>query len=655
MQKLFRQIVAAAALLIGTAVPAFGQSSPNLVFGQVPTAAQWNSYFIAKQDVLGYQPVNKAGDIMTGRLVMAAPTTTGGINLTPGTAPGSPVNGDLWVTSSSIFAQINGSTVDLDNPFGAIGAHTVLGNATGSPANATALSQTQLTALVNNFSSSLAGDVPASTGSSSDVLHGDGTWAPASGGGACGTDTQYLFNDASSCGASDAIVATASYSAAWGKAIDEIDFTGNFSGADDITSASAAPSSNNFGNDLQFQVGNGDGTGSGGWEYHTGGNAGLTGNGTGGGWEFDGGTGHGTGGGGAFYGDAGEGGFGNGGGEIAADGGDRVSFTPAGGDAGIFAGNANSSSEYNGGQTNVKAGAGAYNGGAGGTGGTTHLIGGNIFGGSITCCLSASEIDLTGATKAVGGGITITLGDGYSSTGADGGHDPGTFNLTGGTAEAGHTGSDINITAGQLYTQGHSGGGRPGKVNIYGGNNDNGAGADTVISGGTGTTIGGGVWILGNLGATGGRVLAQGASSESGGTAGYSEILGGTAQFLSDTPGDAIVYGGTGNTSSPTGPGNAIVHGGDNGGGGNHDGGNVKLIGGAKVGTGRLGFVDASGALVVELPVYTVATLPTCNSTIHYSMAAVSDATTPSYNGSLTGGSTVKVPVFCDGSSWTSH
>lgn len=37
---------------------ALAQSSPGLVTGQVPTAAQWNSYFAAKQDYLGFTPLN---------------------------------------------------------------------------------------------------------------------------------------------------------------------------------------------------------------------------------------------------------------------------------------------------------------------------------------------------------------------------------------------------------------------------------------------------------------------------------------------------------------------------------------------------------------------------------------------------------------------
>ncbi len=57
---------------------------------------------------------------------------------------------------------------------------------------------------------------------------------------------------------------------------------------------------------------------------------------------------------------------------------------------------------------------------------------------------------------------------------------------------------------------------------------------------------------------------------------------------------------------------------------------------------------------VVILKNYTVATLPSCSSNT-YGFAAVSDATAPTYNGALTGGGAVKVPVFCDGTSWTSH
>jgi hypothetical protein len=53
---------------------------------------------------------------------------------------------------------------------------------------------------------------------------------------------------------------------------------------------------------------------------------------------------------------------------------------------------------------------------------------------------------------------------------------------------------------------------------------------------------------------------------------------------------------------------------------------------------------------------YTVATLPACNAnTAGIDNFYVTDATAPTYNGALTGGGAVIVPVFCSGTAWTSH
>lgn len=54
-------------------------------------------------------------------------------------------------------------------------------------------------------------------------------------------------------------------------------------------------------------------------------------------------------------------------------------------------------------------------------------------------------------------------------------------------------------------------------------------------------------------------------------------------------------------------------------------------------------------------PVKTVSTLPACNAAAEGTWSAVSDATAPTYNGALTGSGTVHVPVYCNGSAWTSH
>lgn len=103
-----------AAVAFAAALPSasLAQTSPNLTKGQVLTAGQWNALFSGKQDTLGFTPLNVAGGVMTGRLVTAAPgAATSSLNLTPGSTPASPANGDLWLTSLGLFAQVNGVTI----------------------------------------------------------------------------------------------------------------------------------------------------------------------------------------------------------------------------------------------------------------------------------------------------------------------------------------------------------------------------------------------------------------------------------------------------------------------------------------------------------------------------------------------------------------
>jgi hypothetical protein len=107
-----------AALALFWPALALAQTSPNLTYGQVSTPGQWNSYFAAKQDVLGYTPVNRAGDTMFGTLKTLSPTgNVAGLVVTPGLAPTSPADGSIWVTNTGIYTQINGSTI---GPLGSI-------------------------------------------------------------------------------------------------------------------------------------------------------------------------------------------------------------------------------------------------------------------------------------------------------------------------------------------------------------------------------------------------------------------------------------------------------------------------------------------------------------------------------------------------------
>lgn len=106
MKKLFP-----AFLLLLSALPAFGQSSPSWPYGTVPTPGQWSQSLTAKQDYLGYVPLSPTGAVMTGRFVTAAPTSTiAGFNVTPGSTPSAPLNGDIWATSANLFARIGGAT-----------------------------------------------------------------------------------------------------------------------------------------------------------------------------------------------------------------------------------------------------------------------------------------------------------------------------------------------------------------------------------------------------------------------------------------------------------------------------------------------------------------------------------------------------------------
>jgi hypothetical protein len=169
-----------AAVAFAAASPclALAQTNPNLTKGQVLTAGQWNALFAGKQDTLGYVPLNLAGGVMTGRLITAAPgASLSGFGLSCGSIPASPADGDLWCTSAGLFTRINGSTVgpllsvgafpafsgDVATSFGStvttiqpnavtnaksaqMGAATLKGNPTASPANASDFTIQGLTA-----------------------------------------------------------------------------------------------------------------------------------------------------------------------------------------------------------------------------------------------------------------------------------------------------------------------------------------------------------------------------------------------------------------------------------------------------------------------------------------------------------------------------
>lgn len=114
--------IAAALIYLMGAFSAFAQSTPNWSYGYVPTPAEWNLWFSKKMDYNGVSPCLTTGCTFSG-LIQTNPSSSNsaGLNISPGSAPSAPNNGDLWVTASGIFVQINGVTVQLSGGGATIG------------------------------------------------------------------------------------------------------------------------------------------------------------------------------------------------------------------------------------------------------------------------------------------------------------------------------------------------------------------------------------------------------------------------------------------------------------------------------------------------------------------------------------------------------
>jgi hypothetical protein len=113
-----RKILLAVAALVAAALEpslALAQGGcPTFSYGLVLTAGQWQVCFDSKQNILGFLPVNKAGDTMLGSLVTVASTAAAtGFNVPQGVAPSAPNNGDVWATASGLFVQIAGTTYNV--------------------------------------------------------------------------------------------------------------------------------------------------------------------------------------------------------------------------------------------------------------------------------------------------------------------------------------------------------------------------------------------------------------------------------------------------------------------------------------------------------------------------------------------------------------
>lgn len=96
--------------------------------------------------------------------------------------------GDITVSGSGTVFTIDDGVVTLDKQAD-FAADSIQGNNTGSPATPIALTTAEVTAMLDEVSTSLKGLAPASGGGTSNFLRADGTWAAPPGTGATGGGT----------------------------------------------------------------------------------------------------------------------------------------------------------------------------------------------------------------------------------------------------------------------------------------------------------------------------------------------------------------------------------------------------------------------------------------------------------------------------------
>lgn len=111
--------------------------------------------------------------------------------------------GDITVTSSGSVWTIDLGVV-TNAKLANVSTATFKGRTTAGTGSPEDLTAAQATALLDAFTSSLKGLVPASGGGTTNFLRADGTWAAAGGGGGSpgGSNTQVQFNDGGAFGGS---------------------------------------------------------------------------------------------------------------------------------------------------------------------------------------------------------------------------------------------------------------------------------------------------------------------------------------------------------------------------------------------------------------------------------------------------------------------
>lgn len=161
----------------GTVATATTTPAISLTLGAITPSSINASGNITGNNIIG--TINVAGGTVTSTGTIHAGGNIDGLNLS-GTNTGDQtitLTGDVTGSGTGSFAATVAANAVTNAKLAQMPAHTFKGNNTAGTANALDLTQTQLTAELNQFTTTLQGVVPGSGGGSTNFLRADGTWA----------------------------------------------------------------------------------------------------------------------------------------------------------------------------------------------------------------------------------------------------------------------------------------------------------------------------------------------------------------------------------------------------------------------------------------------------------------------------------------------